>query len=114
MRRRRIAIGGGENKGQVFDYINVVRGMHRIGPWTGHAAHFEVPRHAAQVADADSYVVVLQGGNEGRPTRILGAAKAPASKRHRASKRHWSSDACRASGGAPGSLPGHRLTERPV
>ncbi|GJD89340.1 hypothetical protein BHAOGJBA_2866 [Methylobacterium hispanicum] len=77
MRRRRIAIGGGENKGQVFDYINVVRGMHRIGPWTGHAAHFEVPRHAAQVADADSYVVVLQGGNEGRPTRILGAAKAP-------------------------------------
>ena len=77
MRRRRIAIGGGENKGQVFDYINVVRGMHRIGPWAGHAAHFEVPRHAAQVADADSYVVVLQGGIEGRPSRILGAAKAP-------------------------------------
>ncbi|KQP41244.1 hypothetical protein ASF49_17895 [Methylobacterium sp. Leaf104] len=77
MRRRRIAIGGGENKGQVFDYINVVRGMHRIGPWTGHASHFEVPRHAAQVADADSYVVVLQGGSEGRPTRILGAAKGP-------------------------------------
>jgi hypothetical protein len=77
MRRRRIAIGGGENKGQAFDYINVVRGMHRIGPWTGHAAHYEVPRHAAQIAEADSYVVVLQGGNEGRPTRILGAAKAP-------------------------------------
>ena len=76
MRRRHIAIGAGENKGQAFDYINVVRGMHRIGPWTGHAAHFEVPRRAAQVADADSYVVVLQGANEGRPARILGAAKA--------------------------------------
>ncbi|MDB5646557.1 thioredoxin family protein [Methylobacterium sp.] len=77
MRRRRIEIGGGDNKGQVFDYINVVRGMHRIGPWTGRAAHFEVSRHAARVAEADSYVVVLQGGSEGRPSRILGAAKAP-------------------------------------
>ncbi len=76
MRHRRIAIGGGENKGQVVDYINVVRGMQRIGPWTGRAAHFEVPRHAAKVAEADSYVVVLQGASEGRPSRILGAAKA--------------------------------------
>lgn len=77
MRHRRIAIGGGENKGQILDYINVVRGMHRIGLWTGRAAHFEVPRHAARVAEADSYVVVLQGASEGRPSRILGAAKAP-------------------------------------
>ncbi|MCJ2035839.1 DUF1223 domain-containing protein [Methylobacterium sp. J-068] len=77
MRRRHITIGGGENKGQVFDYINVVRGMHRIGPWTGRPAHFEVPRHAAKVAEADSYVVLLQGGDEGHPKRILGAAKAP-------------------------------------
>ncbi|WP_247635665.1 DUF1223 domain-containing protein [Methylobacterium sp. 37f] len=77
MRRRRLAIGGGENKGQVFDYINVVRGMHRIGAWTGQAAHFEIPHRMAEVTEADTYVVVLQGGNEGRPTRILGAAKAP-------------------------------------
>ncbi len=76
MRHRRITIGGGENKGKILDYINVVRGMQRIGPWTGRAAHFEVPRHAARVAEADSYVVVLQGATEGRPSRILGAAKA--------------------------------------
>ncbi|MBY0259033.1 thioredoxin family protein [Methylobacterium sp.] len=77
MRRRRVSIGGGENKGQVFDYINVVRGMQRIGTWTGRPEHFEIPRHAARVPEADSYVVVLQGGSDGRPSRILGAAKAP-------------------------------------
>jgi hypothetical protein len=77
MRRRRITIGGGENKGQVFDYINVVRGMQRIGPWTGRPAHFEVPRQAARVAEADAYVVVLQGSSDGRPAHIFGAAKGP-------------------------------------
>ncbi|MDP4022104.1 DUF1223 domain-containing protein [Methylobacterium sp. NEAU 140] len=74
---RTVAIGGGENGGRTATYLNVVRGLLRLGPWTGEPARFEVPRSAAAVADADSWVVLVQGAAEGRPGRILGAAKGP-------------------------------------
>ncbi|GJE16429.1 hypothetical protein AIGOOFII_1134 [Methylobacterium marchantiae] len=77
LRRHRVAVARGENKGQVVDYVNVVRGMHRVGGWTGQAAHFEIPRTLARSGNADGYVVVLQGGTLAHPARILGAAKGP-------------------------------------
>jgi hypothetical protein len=75
-RTREVAIGRGENRGRTVTYRNVVRGMHHVGSWRGTPAHYEVPRTALAVADADSYVVVLQAENNG-PGRILGAAKGP-------------------------------------
>ncbi|MDP4002362.1 thioredoxin family protein [Methylobacterium sp. NEAU K] len=77
LRSRAIAIQSGENGGRTATYINVVRGMVRLGPWTGQPTHFDVPCTLAEIADADSWVVLLQGASEGRPGRILGAAKGP-------------------------------------
>ncbi|MGU3539121.1 DUF1223 domain-containing protein [Methylobacterium sp. A54F] len=77
LRNRPVSIERGENKGRVAIYVNVVRGLHRLGAWAGQAAHFEVPASTAQVAEADSYVIMLQGSANGRPGRILGAAKGP-------------------------------------
>lgn len=77
LRSRPVAIGRGENKGRVVVYANVVRGLHRVGPWSGQAARYDVPRDAARAGGADSYVVVLQGTAGGHPGRVLGAAKGP-------------------------------------
>ncbi|WP_311275448.1 DUF1223 domain-containing protein [Methylobacterium sp. WCS2018Hpa-22] len=77
LRRHRTAVGHGENKGQVIDYVNVVRGMHKVGAWMGQAAHFELPRSLARSGHADSYVVMLQSGTLAHPARILGATKGP-------------------------------------
>ncbi|TXN65444.1 DUF1223 domain-containing protein [Methylobacterium sp. WL6] len=77
LRSRPVAIGGGENRGRTATYVNVVRGLQRLGPWTGQAVRFEVPRTAARVAEADAWVVVVQGTVGGRPARIFGAAKGP-------------------------------------
>lgn len=77
LRRHRASVARGENKGHVVDYVNVVRGMHRVGAWTGQAAHYEVPRTLARSGDADGYVVVLQSGTQSHPARILGAVKGP-------------------------------------
>ncbi|KQP13478.1 DUF1223 domain-containing protein [Methylobacterium sp. Leaf93] len=77
LRRHRTAVAHGENKGQVVDYVNVVRGMHRVGAWTGQATHFELPRTLVRSGNADGYVVVLQSGTLAHPARILGATKGP-------------------------------------
>jgi hypothetical protein len=77
LRSRAIAIQGGENGGRTAHYVNIVRGMQRLGAWTGQATRFDVPYSQAAIADADSWVVLLQGSAEGRPGRILGAAKGP-------------------------------------
>ncbi len=77
LRSRPVAIGGGENRGRTTTYVNVVRGLQRLGPWTGQAVRFEVPRTAARIAEADAWVVVVQGTLGGRPGPILGAAKGP-------------------------------------
>jgi hypothetical protein len=77
LRSRAIAIQAGENGGRTATYVNVVRGMQRLGSWTGQATRFEVPYTLARIADADSWVVLLQGAADGRPGRIFGAAKGP-------------------------------------
>ena len=67
---RSVAIGRGENAGHSVTYTNVVRGMTKIGDWTGEARIFEA---SAPGGDSDGYVVLLQAGNG----PILGAAKSP-------------------------------------
>ena len=74
-RAREVAIGRGENRGRTVTYANVVRGMSRLGTWTGSAAQFETARSVARPAEADGYVVLLQANRDGQPGRILGAAK---------------------------------------
>jgi hypothetical protein len=77
LRRRAIAIQSGENGGRTATYVNVVRGLQHLGHWNGQALTLDVPDTEADVADADSWVVLLQGGAENRPGRIFGAAKGP-------------------------------------
>ncbi|MBE7248611.1 MAG: DUF1223 domain-containing protein [Actinomycetospora chiangmaiensis] len=77
LRSRAIAIQSGENGGRTATYVNVVRGLQRLGAWTGQAQRFDVPGIEAEMGDADSWVVLLQGAADGRPGRILGAAKGP-------------------------------------
>ena len=72
---RRIAIARGENRGREILYANVVQGMTRLGSWSGEAQRFEAPLSAARAPDADGYVVLLQASPDGKPGRILGAAK---------------------------------------
>jgi hypothetical protein len=77
LRSRAIAIQAGENGGRTATYVNVVRGIQRLGSWTGQPTRFDVPCTLAEVAEADSWVILVQGAAEGRPGRILGAAKGP-------------------------------------
>ncbi len=77
LRRRPVAIERGENRGRTATYLNVVRGIQRVGPWSGQPVHYEVPLPSARAADADAWVVVLQGASNGKPGRIWGAAKGP-------------------------------------
>lgn len=77
LKDRDTTIETGENRGRVASYVNVVRGLQRLGTWTGQAAHFEVPLSAAAIPGADGWVVLLQHSRDGRPGHILGAAKGP-------------------------------------
>jgi hypothetical protein len=73
-----VAIGRGENSGRTITYVNVVRGMMRVGEWSGEPARFEVPLHLARPDDAGGYVVLLQQAVRGvKPGAIIGAGKSP-------------------------------------
>jgi hypothetical protein len=74
---REVAIGRGENKGRTIAYANVVRGMVKLGDWSGTAARFEVPLDQARPVDTDTYVVLVQAVGDAKPGAILGAAKGP-------------------------------------
>jgi hypothetical protein len=74
---REVAIGRGENKGRTIIYANVVRGMVKLGEWSGRPARFEVPADSARPGDAEAYVVLVQAVDESKPGAILGAAKGP-------------------------------------
>lgn len=69
-----VAIDRGENRGRKAHYANVVRDMALIGDWSGGQARFTIERPDL----SDAYVVLLQHRDDGRPGRILGAAKGPA------------------------------------
>jgi hypothetical protein len=74
---REVAIGRGENKNRTVSYANVVRGLVKLGDWSGRTARFEVPLDQAKPSEADGYVVLLQAVDDGKPGAILGAAKGP-------------------------------------
>jgi hypothetical protein len=77
LRSRATVIRSGENGGRTATYVNVVRGIQRLGAWSGQPERFDVPNAQADTGDADSWVVLLQGAADGRPGRIFGAAKGP-------------------------------------
>ena len=69
-----VQIGRGENKGRTITYTNVVRGMMRVGEWTGGKARFEVALATAK-GEGDGYVVLVQTAEGSKPGAIVGAAK---------------------------------------
>ncbi len=70
--RHEIEIKRGENSGQILRYHNVVRGMTRIGAWTGQPLDI-VTKAADMLAQGrDSCAVIVQSLKTGR---ILGAAR---------------------------------------
>ncbi|HEV2508175.1 DUF1223 domain-containing protein [Bosea sp. (in: a-proteobacteria)] len=74
-----VPIERGENSGKTVTYANVVRGISRIGEWRGQAATLSVPLETVRsVANADSYVVLVQADLYARQSAILGAARGPA------------------------------------
>ncbi|MCI0598887.1 MAG: DUF1223 domain-containing protein [Beijerinckiaceae bacterium] len=62
----------GENAGKQVTYTNVVRGIEKLGDWTGGTATFDLP---GVPHDGEGFVVLLQKGTPGRPGPILAAAK---------------------------------------
>ncbi|NBJ09463.1 DUF1223 domain-containing protein [Microvirga sp. SYSU G3D207] len=76
-RHSQVAIHRGENAGRTETYTNVVRGLYPLGRWSGSHIRFEMPLEAVETQGADTYVVLLQKAWDGKPGRILGAAKGP-------------------------------------
>jgi hypothetical protein len=74
-----VPIARGENQGRTVSYVNVVRGMVRVGDWDGKDATLSTPLAAARAPDADSYVVLVQAEQPGKygmmPGAIFGAAR---------------------------------------
>jgi hypothetical protein len=60
VRLREVSIARGENKNRKITYANIVRGVTKIGDWTGDEVRFDVPLATARSGDADGYVVLLQ------------------------------------------------------
>lgn len=69
-----VAIGRGENSGRHAHYANVVRGIVRVGAWTGEVAQYSHPL----AAEGDFHVVLVQRSEAGRPGPILGVARSDA------------------------------------
>lgn len=72
---REVTIGRGENQGRTVPYVNVVRKMTRLGPWTGKPCAYSIGKSEALAPDSDGYVVLVQAGTGGKPGPILGAAQ---------------------------------------
>ncbi len=81
--RATVPVTRGENQGKTLSYVNVVRGMVRVGDWNGEPATITAPLTATQAPEADSYVVLIQAERPSKygmtmPGAILGAAHGPA------------------------------------
>jgi hypothetical protein len=66
------AIRRGENGGRTLSYYNVVRGMKRIGTWSGQPLDIPTGNADMSTDGHDGCAVILQSVSTGR---ILGAAK---------------------------------------
>lgn len=75
-RSRHVVIQRGENRGRDVAYVNVVRGLMRVGDWRGETMSLDLPLSLVQQTDADTYIVLVHR-DEGKVGRIMGAAKAP-------------------------------------
>ncbi len=75
-RSRTVSIQRGENRGREVAYVNVARGLTRVGEWRGEDLAINLPVSAVRQADADTYVVLVHS-DEGKIGRIIGAATAP-------------------------------------
>jgi hypothetical protein len=64
------AIGRGENAGRQLEEFNIVRGIHKLGPWRGAGTHFTVPISSLS-GDATDVAVLVQAPGQ---KAILGAA----------------------------------------
>ncbi len=72
-RARTVEIGRGENRGRSVTYANVVRGVAKLGHWSGAARVFDIPPGLSRM-EGDALVVLLQAGEAERPGVVLGAA----------------------------------------
>ncbi len=72
-----VRVGRGENSGRTLDYINVSRGLSRVGEWNGAEQVFEIPADVFKGPDSDGWMVFLQRVGDGKPGPILAAAKSP-------------------------------------
>jgi hypothetical protein len=76
---RLVEIGRGENSGATVTYVNVVRGLSRIGDWQGAASRIAVPSALlkGEGNDAEAFAIVLQSLDNKALGPILGAARSP-------------------------------------
>lgn len=79
-RQAAVPVTRGENQGRTLSYANVVRGMVRVGDWSGKETTVTAPLSATQTPESDGYVVVVQAEWPGKhglmmPGAILGAAR---------------------------------------
>jgi hypothetical protein len=73
LRRAVSAIGRGENAGRKLEEFNIVRAIHRLGPWRGDNARFIVPVTSLPTDATDVAVLVQATGQKA----IFGAATHP-------------------------------------
>jgi hypothetical protein len=75
--KRTVAIQRGENAGATLTYSNVVRGITKVGEWSGSPTVIKASLDQARLGGADSYAVIVQQGGRAAPSAILAAAKGP-------------------------------------
>jgi hypothetical protein len=75
--KRTVAVQRGENAGATLTYSNVVRGIAKVGEWSGSPTVLKASLDQAHINGADSYAVIVQEGGHGSPSAIIAAAKGP-------------------------------------
>jgi len=73
-----VEIARGENRGKTITYHNVVRSWVKLGDWDGTAQTFSAQLKDISRDDADSFAVLVQGGETSKPGVVIGAAMIPA------------------------------------
>jgi hypothetical protein len=72
---RTVSIGRGENSGRLITYTNIVRGMKKIGDWTGAPTRYEIPKWELSADDSDGYALILQANSGPKLGPILAVAR---------------------------------------